>query len=385
MKRPDLLTKIEETFAIHPICALLGPRQAGKTTLARMYAEQTYPNDVFIFDLENPEDIERLTSPMIVFSQIQQSLIVIDEIQRRPDLFPVLRVVVDDLKNKHKFLILGSASRDLIQQSSESLAGRIGYVEVMPFSLNETHESSHLWLRGGFPRSYLAKDIHESVQWRKAYTTTFIEHDVPALGFQVPPMQLRRLWFMLAHYHGQILNASELGRSLDLSHHTVKKYIDILAGTFMIRILQPWFENISRRQVKSPKIYFRDSGILHSLLNIKSADELYTNPKVGASWEGFALEEVIRSTQEYEPFFWSTQSEAELDLYMMNGSKKIGFEFKYTDVPKITRSMHKAIEELKLDHLYIIVPGNKLYQRDEKITVCGLDSISEIFKDSTGV
>lgn len=382
MNRPFLLQQITLTLEIQPICALLGPRQAGKTTLARMYAEQHYPNNSIIFDLENPANLARLENPILTFSQVAQKLIIIDEVQLRPDLFPILRVIVDDPNNTHKFLILGSASRDLIQQSSESLAGRIGYIDVMPFSIEETHEATTLWIRGGFPRSYLADNIAQSVNWRQNYIKTFLEQDIPNLGFQVPPQQLRRFWLMLAHYHGQIFNASELGRAMGISHHTVRKYLDILAGTFMIRILEPWFENLQKRQVKSPKIYFRDSGILHTLLNLSTTDQLYNNPKVGASWEGFALEEVIRYSHntDTECFFWSTQSHAELDLLMVQKGKRIGLEFKYTDNAKITRSIRIALEDLKLDHLYIIIPGNSFYLLDNNITICGIDVLANIFK-----
>lgn len=382
MKRPFLLNQIKLTYKSHSVCALLGPRQAGKTTLARMFVEEFHANDAYFFDLENPSDLERLVNPMLAFSQVKETLIVIDEIQRKADLFPILRVLVDRPSNKNKFLILGSASRDLIKQSSESLAGRIGYVEVMPFSIEETHESKKLWLQGGFPRSYLAGDIEESVNWRDNYIKTFLEQDIPNLGFQILPAQLRRFWLMLAHYHGQILNLSELGRSMGVSNHTIKNYVDILVGTFMIRSLEPWFENLSKRQVKSPKIYFRDSGILHSLLNITTEEQLYNNPKVGASWEGFALEETIRCAHlsASECFFWATHAHAELDLLLHKSAKKIGIEFKYTDNPKTTKSMHIALNDLKLDHIYIVVPGNNAYLLDEKISVCGIDALENIFK-----
>ncbi len=382
MKRPFLLNQIKLTYKSHSICALLGPRQSGKTTLSRMFVEESFMNNAHFFDLENPTDLERLEKPVLAFSQIKETLIVIDEIQRRPDLFPILRVLVDKPDNKNKFLILGSASRDLIRQSSESLAGRIGYIEVMPFSIEETHESKKLWLQGGFPRSYLAHSIEESINWRQSYITTFLEQDIPNLGFQIPSAQLRRFWLMLAHYHGQVLNSSELGRSMGVSNHTIKKYIDILVGTFMIRMLEPWFENLGKRQVKAPKIYFRDSGILHTLLNITTEEQLYNNPKIGASWEGFALEETIRfaHVSALECFFWATQANAELDLLIHKSSKKIGIEFKYTDNPKTTKSMHIAINDLKLDHIYIVIPGNSSYLLDEKISVCGLDSLEDIFK-----
>src|SRR5262249_3894834 len=259
-------------------------------------------------------------------------LIVIDEIQRSPELFPVLRVLIDEHKTHRKFLILGSASRDLIRQSSETLAGRIGYIEVMPFSLDEVKKTAQLWLRGGFPRSFLASTDEDSYLWRQSYIATFLERDIPSLGFQIPPQQMRRFWLMLANYHGQLFNASELGKSLGISDHTVRKYLDILAGTFMIRVLSPWFENLEKRQMKTPKIYFRDSGILHALTGIRSANELDTYPKLGSFWEGFALEEIIsqhRATQE-ECYFWGTHSGAELDLLLVKNGKRIGYEFKYT-------------------------------------------------------
>ncbi len=379
IRRPLLIRALKNLFEVHPVAGVLGPRQVGKTTLARFFAEQQFSSDAFFFDLENPSDLIRLQNPELAFSQISQRLIVIDEIQRRPELFPILRVWVDRVGNKHKFLILGTASRELLQQSSETLAGRIGYLEVTPFTIGEVVESKRLWLRGGFPRSYLAPDDSLSMLWRQNYIKTFLEQDIPNLGFQVPPQQLQRFWMMLAHYHGQILNASDLGRSLDVSYHTVKRYIDILAGTFMIRVLQPWFENISKRQVKSPKIYFRDSGIALALLNITREEELYRYPRVGALWEGFALEEIIRTTNAPDAFFWSTQAEAELDLFMVRHGKRIGFEFKYTDTPKITKSMRIALQDLKLDHLYFIMPGNQRFLLEERITVCGLDAVRELF------
>lgn len=387
MERPQLLEKIIVCTQVHPICGLLGPRQSGKTTIAKMYAEKFYANDYHIFDLENPTDITRLENPLLSITQITKKLIIIDEIQLRPDLFPILRVIVDNNDNKHQFLILGSASRELIKQSSQTLAGRIGYIEVMPFSIEETHESKNLWIRGGFPKSYLADSLPKSIHWRQNYIKTFLETDIPNLGFQIPPTQLRRFWLMLAHYHGQIFNASELGRSLGITHHTIRKYLDILTGTFMIRALHPWFENISKRQIKSPKIYFRDSGILNTLLNIDTPEQLYNTPKVGANWEGFALEEVIRSfdISESECFFWSTYSEAELDLLIMKAGKRIGFEFKYTDNPKITKSIRIAIEDLKLDHVYIITPIGDYYLLENNISICGLDHIEQILIKMSGL
>lgn len=382
MLRPRYFEEIKDLLRTHPICAILGPRQVGKTTLARMYIDHYYSNNARIFDLENPLDLAQLENPMLTLSSITQELIVIDEIQRRPDLFPILRVLVDAQntppKRKRKFLILGSASRDLIRQSSETLAGRIGYIELPPFSLEEVKESKKLWTRGGFPRSYLAETETDSYKWRQNYIMTFLENDIPNLGFNIPAEQMRRFWLMLAHYHGQIYNASEISRSLSVSYHTVNKYLDILVGTFMMRRLTPWIENIQKRQVKSPKIYFRDSGILNALLLISSFEELQVFPRLGSFWEGFALEQVILSLQALpqECFYWATHADAELDLFIIKGGKRLGFEFKYGDRPSITKSMRIALEDLKLDHLGIVYPGKDIFPMDDKITAYGLESIA---------
>lgn len=393
MKRDAFLNAIIDQFRVNPVCALLGPRQVGKTTLAKMYAQKYFPQDAYFFDLENPLDVARLENPLFALQNISQKLIVIDEIQRKPELFPVLRVIVDatripldesddahnDIKARQKqFLILGSASRDLIHQSSETLAGRIGYIELLPFSLTEVDDSARLWLRGGFPNSYLAHNDSDSYLWRQGYITTFLERDIPSLGFEIPAQQLRRFWLMLAHYHGQIFNASEIGRSLGSSDHTVRKYLDILTGTFMVRELVPWFENLQKRQVRSPKIYFRDSGILHALIDIKTHNQLHTHPRLGAFWEGFALEEVIAACKasSQECYFWATHAHAELDLLIIKNNKRIGFEFKYADAPKITKSMTIALQDLTLDHLVIVFPGNITFSLTENITVYGLEMIA---------
>lgn len=373
MNRSFFLDQIDFQFSIHSICGIIGPRQVGKTTLAKQYAQRF--SSVQLLDLENPFDLARLENPMLTFSSMESELIIIDEIQLRPDLFPILRVLVDE--KPRKFLILGSASRDLLRQSSETLAGRIGYLELPPFSISETKDHDKLWLRGGFPRSYLADSLPKSYGWRQAYISTFMERDIPNLGFNIPPVLMKRVWMMFAHYHGNIFNASEIGKSLDITHHTVRKYLDILAGTFMIRELQPWFENISKRQVKSPKMYMRDSGILHALLGIQTYDALQMYPKLGASWEGFALEEIIKHyrMQSDECYFWATQSGAELDLFIIKDGKRLGFEFKYTDHPKITKSMDIALEDLKLDHLYLVFPHDSTFPLAEKITALGLKSL----------
>jgi len=291
-----------------------------------------------------------------------------------------LRVLVDDPVKKYTFLILGSASRDLIRQSSETLAGRIGYIELPPFTLFDVHNAPALLIRGGFPRSYLAESEDDSFLWREGYISTFLEKDLPSFGFDVPPRLMHRFWMMLCFYHGQTFNAQEIAKSLMISDKTVTKYLDILAGTFMIRVLQPWFENIKKRQVKTPKIYFRDSGIFNTLSSIRSIQELAKTPKIGSLWEGFALEQIITCLQirSDDCYFWSTQNEAELDLLVFKNGKRLGFEFKYTDSPKVTKSMNIALEDLKLDHVYIIFPGKINFPLSEKITACGLDALHEL-------
>jgi len=376
LERKSYIAEIKTHFRMHPICTILGPK-VGKTTLAKLYIEQ-YAPDAIVFDLENPLDLARLENPMITLSAITDKLIVIDEIQRRPDLFPVLRVLADQREKKRSFLILGSASRDLIRQSSETLAGRIAYMELPPFTLSEVNDSQQLWLRGGFPLSYLAPTNEDSYDWRQQYIITFLERDIPNLGFMIPPQQLRRFWMMLIHYHGQLFNASEIGKSLGISDHMVRKYLDILAGTFMVRVLHPWFENLKKRQVKSPKIYFRDSGILHALLGISDNNQLHIYPKLGSFWEGFALEQVVQALQvrAEECYFWATQADAELDLFIFTGGKRMGFEFKYTDSPKITKSMRIAQEDLKLNHIALLYPGDTIFPLAENMTAYGLETIA---------
>jgi predicted AAA+ superfamily ATPase len=375
MKRTLYFNEIVQQFEVHRVCALLGPRQVGKTTLALQFAE-TFPKElVHHFDLENPYDLAKLEHPMLSLAPLMTpgSLIIIDEVQRRAELFPVLRVLVDT-HPEAKLLILGSASRDLLQQSSETLAGRIGYIELFPFSLFELDDFDVLWLRGGFPPAFLATSINASFLWRESYIRTFLERDIPSLGFNVPAQQVYRFWMMLCHYHGQAANFSEIARSLGITDHMVRKYLDILVGTFMVRTLHPWFENIGKRQVKAPKIYFRDSGILHALLGIKDTKQLQSFPRLGAFWEGFALEEILRvyKTKPEECFFWGTQSGAELDLLLQRDGKRIGFEFKYTDAPKITLSMKIAQEDLALDELYVIHPGKGSFKMAPTVTAWGL-------------
>jgi len=372
MLRPHFLLQIQDRFSVNPVVALLGPRQCGKTTLAQQFLE-TCEETIHYFDLENPLHLAKLQEPMLALEAIE-GLIVIDEIQRRPELFPILRVLVDQHK-KQKFLILGSASRDLIAQSSETLAGRISYIECTPFLLSEVDQSDAMLYRGGFPRSLLAAQDKASYQWREDYISTFLERDMPNLGFKVPARTMRRFWMMLAHYHGQTLNASELGGALGVAHTTVRHYLDILVGTFMVRELTPWLANIQKRQVKMPKIYFRDVGLFLALLQIRTMDELSFNPKLGSAWEGFAMEQIIgmHNIASESCFYWGVHQQAELDLLLLVGGKQLGFEFKYQDAPRLTKSMRIALDCLELETLYVIYPGKESYRLSEQIEVIGLD------------
>jgi predicted AAA+ superfamily ATPase len=372
--RPYFLNKIQQLAKSHPIVALLGPRQCGKTTLARMYASHLpQPTLCHTFDLENPRDLARLAQPLLALEGLE-GLTIIDEIQRYPDLFPVLRYLMDRTNNLLQLLILGSASRELMRQSSESLAGRIAYLELTPFIYGEVDNIEKLWLRGGFPRAYLAHDQQECQDWREFYITNFLERDLPNLGIHIPPVTMRRFWTMLCHYHGNVLNSSELARAMGISDKIIREYLDILQGTFMIRLLQPWHENLKKRQVKSPKIYVRDSGLLHTLLGIDEVT-LFGHPKVGASWEGFALEQIIhyQNARPQECFFWATHAGAELDLLICQHGKKIGFEFKRQDAPSLSKSMQIACEDLQLEKLFVICPGNIQYMLTDKIMVIGIE------------
>ncbi|WP_420886599.1 ATP-binding protein [Candidatus Finniella inopinata] len=371
MKRQQTVEEIQFAFKVTPVCGLIGPRQCGKTTTAKEIANQ-YPGIVHHFDLEDERDQNKMREPLLVLENLE-GLIIIDEIHHAPDLFKSLRVLVDQKKNR-KFLVLGSASQELLKQTSESLAGRITFVEMTPFHLKEINSAEQLHTRGGFPLSYLAESDDISVAWRKGYIKTFLERDIPSLGFQLSPQNLRRFWTMLAHYHGQIFNASEIGTSLGINYKTSQHYLDILESTFMVRRLTPWIANIKKRQVKAPKMYFTDSGLLHSLLGINNHDDLLGHPKLGASWEGFAMEQIIRTTKADKEscFYWSTQSGDELDLIILENGKMNGFEFKYSSKPSLTKSLHFALEDLMPASMTIIVPGDEEYLIHEKVRVCGL-------------
>lgn len=374
--RPFYIEKLSTAVKRSPVTALLGPRQCGKTTLARMFGAG---KQAIHFDLESQPDQQRLQNPELMLGSLK-GLVILDEIQVVPELFNVLRVLVDRVTNQARFLILGSASPGIIKTVSETLAGRVEFVELGGFDVRETGADScqTLWLRGGFPRSFLAESDGDSLAWREGFIRTFLERDIPQLGITVPSAAMRRFWTMLAHYHGQTWNASELARSMGLSDKTVRFYLDILAGTFMVRQLQPWYENLSKRQVRAPKIYLRDSGILHGLLNIPDLHTLSGYPLVGASWEGFALEQVLRSINPPEAFFWATHNGTEIDLFFLFKGGRYGVEVKFNEAPKVTRSMRIAVKDLNLDRLWIIYPGQYAYRVDEKITVWPLSDVADL-------
>lgn len=355
------------------VVALLGPRQCGKTTLAREFVKAESLN---YFDLEDPASLARLSAPDLALRPLK-GLVVIDEVQRHPDLFPLLRVLADRHPLPARFLILGSASPELLRQSSETLAGRIEIVPLEGLRLRDLGSSAQPrhWLRGGFPLAYTARREADSVTWRKQFLQTFLERDLPQLGVQIPAAALNRFWHMVAHYHGQIWNAAELARALAVNESTVRRYIDLLTSVFMVRQLPAWFENLGKRQIKAPKVYVRDSGLLHTLLGINSARELSLHPKVGASWEGYAVEEVIKAMQPDEAYYWATQGGAELDLLLFCGGRRIGIEFKRSDAPTLTPSMRIALTDLKLSELKIVYPGKRSYLLAPRIEVVPLGAL----------
>ena len=376
IERSHYLNKLATAIRRSPITALLGPRQCGKTTLSH---QLKLDQKVTFFDLESLPDQRRLQNPELALGELD-GLIVLDEIQEIPELFPTLRVLADRPDQPARFLILGSASPALIQSASETLAGRVEFVELSGFDLSETGTEAMdtLWLRGGFPRSFLSETEDDSLSWREGFIRTFLERDMSQLGIRIPAVAMRRFWTMLAHYHGQTWNASEISRSMGLSDKTVRSYLDILSGTYMVRQLQPWYENLGKRQVKSPKIYFRDSGLLHSLLDIPDRHSLLGHPKCGASWEGFALEQVLDIFEPNQAYFWGVHAGGELDLVFPLKGKLYGFEFKFSEAPLVTASMHKAVEDLKLESLYVIYPGRHAFPVAEKITAYPLGEITTL-------
>jgi predicted AAA+ superfamily ATPase len=366
IQREALLETIRTAIRRSRVVALTGPRQSGKTTLARQFVP---PETLNYFDLEDLTSLARLEEPMTALRELR-GLVVIDEIQRRPDLFPVLRVLSDRDPLPARFLILGSASPDLMRATSESLAGRVETIPISGLSLAEVGSDAlaRHWLRGGFPLSFLASSETDSFAWRKSFIQMFLERDLPQWGVRVPAATLLRFWTMLAHYHGQIWNYAEPARAFGISEPTVRNYLGILEDVFMLHVLQPWHANLKKRQVKAPKIYFRDSGLLHSLLGIRSELDLLTHPKTGASWEGYAIQEVLKATAPDEAYYWATHGGAELDLLLLKNGQRIGVECKRVDAPRVTPSMHTAMQDLELDRLFIVYPGTLAYPMAENIS-----------------
>ena len=362
-----------------PVVAILGSRQVGKTTLAHQVA-QAWSGPFHNFDLEDPDDLARLNEPKLALSGLR-GLVVLDEVQRRPDLFEVLRVLVDRPGAPARFLVLGSASPQLLRQSSETLAGRIAFHNLHGFALDEVGPGAlgRLWLRGGYPRSFLAPTDADSLRWRREFIRTFLERDLPQLGSRVPGATLHRFWTMLAHYHGDMLNLAELGRAFAVSHHTVRSYLDLLTATFVVRQLRPWHANLRKRQVKRPKVYIADTGLLHALLNLHDSVALERHPKLGASWEGFALAEAVRCLDAHqdECWFWGTHQGAELDLLVTRNNLRLGFEFKRTSAPRRTKSMTIAMADLHLDELVVVHAGEHAFPMGEQIRAVPLAQLED--------
>ena len=376
IRRQEHRVSIRALLDQFPVVGLVGARQVGKTTLARdLINDASEP--VTIFDLEDPTDERRLADPKLALESLR-GLVVIDEVQRSEGLFRLLRVLVDRPGNAVRFLVLGSAGPDLLRQSSETLAGRIAYYELPPFRIRETGTGAgtvrSLWLRGGFPRSFLADGDDRSFRWRTEFIRTFLERDLPQLGVSVPAATMRRFWTMLAHYHGNRWNSSELGRALGVTAPTINRYFDALVDALIVRRLQPWYENLKKRQVKAPKVYLADTGMLHALLSIDSESALMGHPKSGASWEGFAMQEMLRivGVDWDRCYYWATHRGAELDLLVFDGGRRIGFEFKRTSAPAMTRSMHSALSNLKLDRLFVVYPGDARFPLHDRVEAVGL-------------
>ncbi len=378
IKRDSLIGEVRSAIRRSRAVALIGPRQCGKTTLARQLVSVDSPN---YLDLEDPSSLARLDQPMTALRGLK-GLVVIDEVQRRPDLFPVLRVLTDRKPLPARFLLLGSASPELLRQSSESLAGRIETLTMGGFSLAEIGKAAHArhWRRGGFPPSYLARSEADSLVWRRNFIQTFLERDLPQWGIGAPSTALLRFWTMLAHFHGQIWNAAEPARSLGVSEPTVRRYLDILSGVFMARQLLPWHANLKKRQVKAPKIYFRDSGLLHFLLGIRSEKDLLGHPKSGSSWEGYVVEETIKAVEPDEVYYWATHGGAEIDLILLKRGRMLGVECKRADAPRMTPSMRTALNELKLEQIAVVYPGTMRYSLDERVAVVPLEAVADGMK-----
>ena len=373
--RPTVHNNIEAALTRSRVATLIGPRQCGKTTLARQFVAADSLN---YFDLEDPVSLARLDEPMTALSSLR-GIVVIDEIQRRPELFSILRVLCDREPLPARFLILGSASPSLLHQAAETLAGRLETIQMSGFSLAEVGiatQATH-WRRGSFPLAFLAATEEDSLTWRKNFIQTFLERDLPQMGVAIPAPALHRFWSMLAHYHGQVWNAAEPARALGISESTVRRYLDLLQAVFMVRQLQPWHENLGKRQVKSPKIYFHDTGLLHQLLGIRSELDLLTHPKSGASWEGYVVEEALKAVAPDEAYFWATHNGAELDLLLFKDGKRFGVECKRVDAPRLTPAMRVALADLRLDDLIVIYPGDRAYPLAERVRVIPLGAIGD--------
>lgn len=373
--RPELMNRVHDALHRNRVVALLGPRQCGKTTLARQIVAA---NSVNYFDLEDPRHLARLEDPMTALEGLAGT-VVIDEIQRRPALFPVLRVLADRTPLPARFLILGSASPSLLRQSSESLAGRVERILMAGFDLGEVGVAAcaRHWLRGGFPLSFLAADDDESDRWRGSFIQTFLERDIPQFGFSLPATTLRRFWTMAAHYHGQIWSYAEPARSLNLGETTIRRYLDLLCDLFMLRQLTPWHANLKKRQVKSPKVYFRDPGLLHQLLGVRSEAELLAHPKCGASWEGYAIEETLRSVIPDEAYFWATHQGAEIDLVLVKQGRTLGVECKRVDAPRLTPSLRIALQDLQLERIAVVYPGPDRYALADRVEAVPLAALAK--------
>ena len=373
LERTSLASTVQAALSRSPAVALVGPRQVGKTTLARTLLGSGSPN---WFDLEDPQVEAQLAAPMVALKDLR-GLVVIDEVQHAPGLFKVLRVLIDRPDNPARFLLLGSASPALLRQSSESLAGRLEVIEAGGFTLDETGTecAAALWWRGGFPRSFTAASDAASRIWRREFIRTVVERDLPQLGLAAAPPALYRFWAMLAHYHGQTWNAADPARSLGVNESTVRRYLDWLTQAYLVRQLQPWFANLGKRQVKAPKIYLRDSGLLHELLGITDSGALSRHPKSGASWEGFALDQVLRIAQPDQAYFWGTHAGAELDLLMFKDGRRVGVEFKRADAPHLTLSMRIALHDLALDALYVVYPGDRRYALAPQVEAVPLSAL----------
>lgn len=385
MIQRDIQENIVHSLDNFPVVGILGSRQVGKTTLAKEIKRKTNKHTVYL-DLELTSDINKLQDPELYLSQFTDSLVIIDEIQRMPELFPLLRALVDQKRIPGRFLVLGSTSLDLIKKTSESLAGRIIYHELTPFKIKEVGSSLKiifdLWLKGGYPDSYLSEDIELSFTWRDAYIKTYLERDIPQLGIHVPALQLRKFWTMIAHCHGQLWNASQISKSLGVSSPTAKHYLNILEKTYIIRQLQPYHANIKKRLIKSPKIYIRDTGILHTLLKNKTLDDLQSHPMVGNSWEGFVIEQIINMLPEnWEKYFYRTNAGAEIDLITFESYRNpVAIEVKYSFSPKVSRGFWNAIEDLKCRKGFVVYPGKESYPISSDINALPIENINEILE-----